>query len=252
MSSQRKRRAAAAAAAAPPAPETPTEKHHRLSEKDEILLLQSFLEISNTSPSPDTAAATLFDRVAKTLTVDVTHARLIESLRNLRTRFSNQALIEPFSAETLTPHEREVFDLSRKIWGPRDAHAASNASTSSASRIAKEKKKKKSRRRKTNHWEVTLIPPKEETLTLIGDEVKEGPIGGFDLGEKFPFLMEEMGRLGSSEAMMAGLRRLGRSELQRLDEKWRDQQIKEAKLAVMKGELARDAKGLVLEALSSG
>ncbi|KAK9126558.1 hypothetical protein Scep_015404 [Stephania cephalantha] len=256
MPSQRKRRAAASAAAdhrpsppppppppPPPAAETETSTtttHRHLSEKDEILLLQSFLEINNASPtpSPPSAAAALFDRVAKTLTVDVTHAQLIESLRDLRTRFGNQTLSEGFSAKTLAPHEREVFELSRKIWGRGDARVASNGATGSASRTAKKKKKRKTKQEGVS----------EQTLTLVGDE--EALIGDSDLREEFPFLMEGVDRLGRRVAMVEGLKALGRSELHRFNEKWRDQQIQEAKLATMKVELLRDAKVLILEALS--
>ncbi|XP_010241658.1 PREDICTED: probable transcription factor At5g28040 [Nelumbo nucifera] len=87
------------------------------SEEDEIQLLKAFLEISKTakaSESPASVATILFDRVKDSLSSEFSRTQLIDKLRKLRLKYSKQVENMSFIK---TPHERDLFEISHRIWG---------------------------------------------------------------------------------------------------------------------------------------
>ncbi|KAK9127573.1 hypothetical protein Syun_016370 [Stephania yunnanensis] len=114
------------------------------------------------------------------------------------------------NAQFKNPHEQEVFEVSHKIWGGEVANIGC-----------------------ANDGSSSMAPTKERSTG--------------DLEKKYPHLMEEASRLPATAK--SGLGRLSSLESERLNERWRAQQIEEAKVLSKRGELIQEINSLILEAI---
>ncbi|OVA19481.1 Protein of unknown function DUF573 [Macleaya cordata] len=202
------------------------------SEEDEIHLLKAFLEITQQSPNPATAAPLLYERVGKSLSGEINQTQLIEKLRKLRQKYTKQVVDKLWIKN---PHEREIFEISNKIWGENPSQRNSKGSPK-ASRRASAKKK---------------AEPKDVLADVENEEFQTLPVVSVDLEKNYSFLMEEVAQFHGNALFKEGLKCLDGSELGRFNERWRLQQIAEAEISAQRAELIHEQTKLILEAVAS-
>ncbi|KAF8403157.1 hypothetical protein HHK36_011254 [Tetracentron sinense] len=251
-------------------PENPSSDNRKrrfqrvFSEEDEIHLLNVFLDISKTaktSSSPVAAATPLFDRIGKSLSGEFSHTQLIEKLRKMRQKYSKQINNELFIK---SPHERDVFEISHKIWSEDSVQQRNSNSSVKDQSAATVKKKDKSKTLPGtsvagNGEEIVvsesgIVEEKEKSKTLAG--TSEGGNGEellvVELAlEKFSIFKEEMSWLPCNAVLREGLQCLDEAKLSRLNEQWRFQQIAEAEVLAKRVELIQEQTKLFLGAIVS-
>ncbi|KAI3997190.1 hypothetical protein MKX01_009034 [Papaver californicum] len=256
-------------AGATPPNATPTPNSDRkprfqrvFSEEDEIYLLKGFLEITQDTPNPSMAAPMLYERVGKSLSGEINQTQLIEKLRKLRQKYTKQVLEK---LVIKNPHEKEIFEISNKIWGENPSRGGRSSSKGPSSN-------KRVRKRKSSGGDVPKggivvgLPSSfaaddkahvadkayyaAEGLNGTDDAAPAAAAAKIDLANNYSFLMEELNQLPMNSFMKQGLKCLGRAELRMLDENWRLQQIEEAQLSLQRNALIYEQTKMILEAIA--
>ncbi|KAI3908284.1 hypothetical protein MKX01_027306 [Papaver californicum] len=235
------------------------------SEEDEIYLLKGFLEITQDTPNPAMAAPMLYERVGKSLSGEINQTQLIEKLRKLRQKYTKQ-VVEKLVIKN--PHEKEIFEISNKIWGENPSRGRRSSSKGPSSN-------KRVRKRKSSGGDVPKggivvgLPSSfaadgkghvadkayyaAEGLNGTDDDAAPASASAakIDLANNYSFLMEELNQLPRKSFMKQGLKCLGRAELGMLDENWRLQQIEEAQLSLQRNALIHEQTKMILEAIAA-
>ncbi|CAN0885235.1 Probable transcription factor At1g61730 [Linum grandiflorum] len=108
-----------------------TKKQRLWSDDDEVALLDGMIEFSEkrrVDPTRDLAA--FHDFIKKSLSIEVAQSQLKDKIGRLRRKFAkaNEEEVKSFPKV----HEREVFDLSKKIWGTNKRQAEAELSNRKA------------------------------------------------------------------------------------------------------------------------
>ncbi|XAR73538.1 hypothetical protein NMG60_11007529 [Bertholletia excelsa] len=99
----------------------PPFKFHRIwTEQDEIGFLQGLLECASEGLSFPRDLSLFYGRFSDTMSQPYTKSQLSEKLRRLRKKFRviSSRLARGLDRALLSPHDRALFDLSKKLWHP--------------------------------------------------------------------------------------------------------------------------------------
>ncbi|KAI3846703.1 hypothetical protein MKW92_001781 [Papaver armeniacum] len=266
--------------ATPPSATPNTDRKPRFqrvfSEEDEIHLLKGFFEIIQDTPNPALAAPMLYERVGKSLSGEINQTQLVEKIRKLRQKYTKQVMENIIPNKN--PHDKEVYDISNKIWGENPARGRRSS--------PKGPSNKRVRKRKSSGGDVpkggiivglpsSSIPPADnnnngnkahvadkayyaaEGLNGTDDAaaaavtVAFAPAVKIDLASNYSYLMEEMNRLPGNSIMKHGVKCLDRAELGRFNQNWRLLQIEEAQLSLRRNAMIHEQTKLILEAVAA-
>ncbi|KAL0436958.1 UNVERIFIED_CONTAM: hypothetical protein Sradi_0403700 [Sesamum radiatum] len=159
----------------------PSKPTRLFTQKDEIDLLNSLL---NSTGNPICVG-------------DFSEAQMSDKIRRLKQKYHKQARSK---SSIKTPHDRQVYELARKIWGPKKTRISSP--------------------------------------TPLDDAKKEGSESRVNWSS-YPFLMRQVSRAfsGSYEVYKQGLEGLGEDVLKGFDEKWMELEKEEAALEARRAQL---------------
>ncbi|KAK6913545.1 GLABROUS1 enhancer-binding protein family [Dillenia turbinata] len=97
----------------------PPFKFHRIwTESDEIRFLRGLLDCSNEGLSFPKDLHVVYSRFSETMSQPFTKSQLSEKLRRLRKKFRviSSRLARGLSESLLSPHDRELYQLSKQLW----------------------------------------------------------------------------------------------------------------------------------------
>ncbi|EXC19617.1 hypothetical protein L484_019363 [Morus notabilis] len=203
------------------------------SEEDEIVILKGLIDYA-AKRGGDPAATDMYGFhyfIKKSLHVEVTKAQLSNKVRRLKKKYSNNAARKKYNPTK--PHEQNVFELSKKIWGGGGSRAG--ASSPKSNGAAK------------SNGKATLDLP-----AAPKDGSRKSEIGG---KSSVSVRSSEMIRYGMKslpeEVVKKGLDLLPESKKAELDAMWKKLHIDELELFVEKNQLMNEQVKLVLEKLKS-
>ncbi|PKI64568.1 hypothetical protein CRG98_015000 [Punica granatum] len=142
-------------------------------EEDEIALLKSLWHNSISSPAAKIDPAT-FEILGRSLGSRFTHNQLSNKLRHMRAKYHKQSLTKSYIK---TPHDRETYELCRKIWGENKAEPMEEREEVPSQEEVQSQRQSQSCGR-NKHMNAAAV------------EEKGNEEDGVDLG-KFPVLVEE-------------------------------------------------------------
>ncbi|KAF4389943.1 hypothetical protein CsatB_029526 [Cannabis sativa] len=206
------------------------------SEDDEIVILKGISDYAAKKGSiPSAADMHAFqDFIKKSLQIDFTKAQLSDKLRRLKKKYENNASRKKYNPTKL--HEKEVFELSKKIWGGGE-------------KLVVKAEQPKANGTGTARSSKALASPQNLSSPSLGPA--EDLLSSPKLG-----LMEELlsspslGNFGLSEHILSkGLELVPESKRAELDAKWKKIHMAEMELFAKRSQLLADQTTLILEAL---
>ncbi|KAF3445207.1 hypothetical protein FNV43_RR14901 [Rhamnella rubrinervis] len=102
-------------------PRPPPLKFHRIwTEPDEIRYLQGLLDCASEGLVFPKDLPIFYSRFSNTMSQPYSKSQLSEKLRRLRKKFRvvSSRLVRGLDESLLSPHDRALYDLSRKLWSP--------------------------------------------------------------------------------------------------------------------------------------
>ncbi|EXC19612.1 hypothetical protein L484_019358 [Morus notabilis] len=199
------------------------------SEEDEIVILKGLIDYA--AKGGGDPAATFHDFIKKSLHVEVTKAQFSDKVRKLKKKYSNNAARKKYNPTK--PHEQNVFELSKKIWGGGGSRAGVSSPKSNGAA-------------KSNGKATLASPaaPKEGS--------RKSEIGGKSSVSVRSIEMIRFGmRSLPEEVVMKGLDLLPDAKKAELDAMWKKLHIDELELFVEKNQLMNEQVKLVLQKLRS-
>ncbi|KAE8703357.1 RmlC-like cupins superfamily protein [Hibiscus syriacus] len=207
------------------------------SDDDEIAVLKGLLDIlaiKEVDPFADTHA--FHDFVKDSIHADVSRAQLMYKVRRLRKKFENNARRSKDGEDRTfsKPHEQQVFELSKKIWGKEGIVKNIDSSAAKAKGNGKESD--------------TL---KAEPVASADEKVDNGELMEVDIksSKSSASLFDKKSGVCSLEnaILKHGLHMAGEEKRTALEEKWRKLQVAELELFLERNELVREQAKLMLE-----
>lgn len=124
--------------------QTSEKKQHRLwSEEDEIVILRGLIDYAAKKKADPIADMNAFHEfIKKKIHIDATRAQVQDKVRKLKIKYTNNKSkeIDGKNRTFAKPHEQEVYELSKKIWGDESKVVANGGSLSLSSRKAANKR----------------------------------------------------------------------------------------------------------------
>ncbi|KAK8527573.1 hypothetical protein V6N13_085394 [Hibiscus sabdariffa] len=207
------------------------------SDDDEIAVLKGLLDFlakKGVDPFADTHA--FHDFVKDSIHADVSKAQLMYKVRRLRKKFENNARRSKDGEDRTfsKPHEQQVFELSRKIWGKEGIIKNIDSSAAKAKGNGK-----------------ALDTLKAEPVASADEKVDNGELMEVDIksSKSSASLFDKKSGVGSleDEVLKLGLHVADEEKRAALEEKWRKLQVAELELFLVRNELVREHAKLVLE-----
>ncbi|GAB4831024.1 hypothetical protein Ancab_005039 [Ancistrocladus abbreviatus] len=187
------------------------------SEDDEIAVLKGMIEYSEkkgTDPMSDTAD--FADFVKKSLHVDLDKKQIVDKLRRLRKKYENNLV----KKKTLTPHEKNAFELSKKIWG-------------------------------NSELSTRMVSPKRNGVVVAAEQKELGNDGEGKLAMDVN-VGSGLTAMGLDENIIKeGLKLLDSNKRAELEEKWRMLRVDEVEVYLKRVNLIREQTLLILDAMRS-
>ncbi|KAA0037301.1 hypothetical protein IC582_026820 [Cucumis melo] len=177
-------------------PNNQTDQLH-FTDEDEINLLKSYLQISrsenptkNSLPTLDSPA---FDRLQTAVGPKFSHSVIADKLHRLKLLYHKFARTKSFIK---TPHQRQILDLGRSIWGKSPTPITRKPQVISPSRILSRRIKQRSSTRKEG--------------VGVDIDLKNFPVLVAEFSQQFP----------GNGVWREGLRRMEEKNLKDMNEKW--------------------------------
>lgn len=208
--------------------------HNKLwSEQDELAILKGALDFTSKTgqdPFKTMFANAFLDFIKKSLHVEVSPSQLKDKLKKLKIKFrTNAAKGENGEGPTfLKPHDRKVFQLSKKVWG-NEIGAGANGS---AAQNTKKKETQTQARSSNVASEKMQIVPKADS----GSESLL--LSSYKAGVKM-----------NENDLKRAVELIGESKRAELEGRWKKLQLAEMELLANRSKLIADQTRLILEVL---
>ncbi|KAK3205882.1 hypothetical protein Dsin_019928 [Dipteronia sinensis] len=229
---------------------TTSQNHRRLfTDSDEIRILKIYYKFtksttqssatpssSSSSSSPITVDSQTFERINKALNFKFTQSQIIDKLRKLRVKYRKQARTRSLIK---TPHDQEIFNIARKIWGKKTKPKEKKVEDPVSSNFNGEAEAEAEAEAEEEEEE------EEEEAVVTGNEQRREVVNL----EEYPVLVSEFSKYFPVNPMW---KLLGNSKLKKMNEQWMSIGIEEAKIVTKKAELVKEQTQLLMQVLQTG
>ncbi|KAF6161184.1 hypothetical protein GIB67_007825 [Kingdonia uniflora] len=229
------------------------------SDEDEILVLKELQSLAKKGMNPmKLNIEQLYEAIKGSLSIEVTKAQLLSKVQRLRQKYqsiSNSKKPEPPLSK---PHDAKRFNLSKKLWGPKDSNGdevTENAKGDDSGDIGKTEMKKRSRKPSNG---VASPSPKLKPLALLeAAPVESASPNAGGIWSRYPSLVEvmaskpELGKAPTSfelDLKSKVLSSTERSKAEELERQWKDLRKSELKNYSTRLQLIQDTLKLMSEA----
>ncbi|XP_062084678.1 GLABROUS1 enhancer-binding protein-like [Humulus lupulus] len=208
------------------------------SEDDEIVILKGMMDYAaKKGANPSAADMNAFhDFIKKSLQIDFTKTQLSDKVRRLKKKYENNAGRKKYNPTK--PHEKEVFELSKKIWaGGEKVVVKAEQPKANGTGLAKVYKMVASPQ---NLSSPSSRPPEDllssPKLGALGDLLSSPSLGSHGISE---------------HVLNKGLELISELKRAELEAKWKKIHMAEIELFAKRSQLLADQSTLILEALKS-